>query len=409
MLNIHINPVCTICYSEYTEKKGSTPFIFVNCGHTMCQTCINQTKVNNKPQCAFCKKKGKIVINKQFLNFCKNFDFNCQKCYFPFNGKNRMPIFFGDQEKYFCDTCCEKKLKNYNFMDQITEIKEKLFCKDENCEKLFNLKNFIVVCKCNFDKFDKKYLKDFLSEKIFKKYYKEIENDYISMLDIKTILDGIRLNENIIKIKKKELINLIHKLKNELNDLEKSLENQTTEKNQRRKSKDNLNLINKNNNQKLIKILSNIKDFNKKEKTERIVEKKGLERLKGLIKAKYINFNFVNTNKKDLIKNFENFVNGNKELENYLNPLKNFFFKNLDLMKKYKDFNNLDKVDLCLKKIKKNFDCILKEKELIDLYNNSNLKGFQKYYTLSCKKMANYCYETNPFYFVVNEDFDLFS
>ena len=402
-----------ICYTDYTEKKGSTiPYIFLSCGHTMCQICINHTKVNNKPQCAFCKKKGKIVINKQFLYFCKTFDFNCQKCYFPFNEKKRMPIFSVDQDKFYCGNCSDKNLKNYNFIDQINEIKDKLSCKKDNCEKLFNLKNFITVCKCNFGKFEKQNLDDFLTEENFMKYYKEIENDYNSMLDTKTILDGIKLNENIIKIKKKELINLIHKLKNELNELEKSLEKKNTEKSQKRKSKEiSSNLINKNNNQKLIKILSNIKDYNKKEKIdkEKIFEKKGLENLKGLIRSKNQNFNYVNTKNKNLIKNFENFVSANKELENYLNPLKSFFFKNLDLMKKYKDFNNLDKIDNSLKKIRKSLNFIVKEKEFIDLYNNANLKGFQKYYTLSCKKMTNYSYDTNPFYFVVNEEYDLFS
>ena len=59
MLNLHTTPTCNICYLDYSEKKNSLPYIFQGCGHTMCQTCITKTKQNNKPICAFCKKKAK--------------------------------------------------------------------------------------------------------------------------------------------------------------------------------------------------------------------------------------------------------------------------------------------------------------------------------------------------------------
>lgn len=53
---------CQICFDQYSENETHTPII-LECGHTLCYSCVLRIIMDKKPQCPFDRKKIKPDLN----------------------------------------------------------------------------------------------------------------------------------------------------------------------------------------------------------------------------------------------------------------------------------------------------------------------------------------------------------
>ena len=146
---------CEICYSKYNENIK--PAIFKNCGHTLCENCINEEKIQN---CPICKEKKNWVFNLILENgYLTENDFLCLGCEFPFDENFREPIILQCGHT-LCEICC--RFTFYDFKQKFVECpidKEKTEIKDDKRICNFLFRDFVVKKK-NKNLDDLKFLKE---------------------------------------------------------------------------------------------------------------------------------------------------------------------------------------------------------------------------------------------------------
>ncbi len=277
-------------------------------------------------------------------------------------------------------------------MDQVDEIVEKLNCRKENCESQINLKNFTKICACNRNKFSPKELSSYYSKKQFEEYFNEVKNDYEYLLDFKSNLDGINLNEKIIELKRKKILKIVQELKSQLDKIENILQN----------PKKSLKKDLPTTRNRMMTNYQSIKDL----QIDKKVEILGLDRLRQILKhPKKENYSYVQNIDDKTIKNFKDFIRDNNKIENKMKNLKEFFFANLELMQEYKAQSKIyNKLTQSIVQFKQKLNQLDSEKDDVISYYRGNMMGFKKFYNSSCKRVLNYSYQANPFYFANSKD-----